>query len=141
MKKLLEVNDIVVVNNAWTGKKEYPVLQISDNWAKTDFRIFNRKIGKDGILKEHNQRGKTQWYDNEYYYIEKQYTMSQMIADRNTELQRAFDQAQECIGKLELEKDKINDRIVFIDKRIAEEKEMIQLCRKRAQEQNCEHIL
>ncbi len=55
MKKL-NVGDVIIVSSILSGKREYSVLSIDGNKAKTKFRTFNRNIAQDGSVYEYGKR-------------------------------------------------------------------------------------
>lgn len=142
MKKLLEIDDIVIVNNALIGEREYPVTDVGKDWAKTNFRTFNRVIKANGIVTEYKKRGGGSFYDNEYYLKENDtYTLEKKIAARDTELQRFYDLSVERLEKLKAEKYKLECRLNDIPAEIAKQESDIEHCKNRAIEQKCLHIL
>ncbi len=70
MKTNLEVGDIVVVSTALSGIREYPVLEINGNKAKTAFRTFHRKIYNGSAVYEYGKRLSA--YDNGYWVKEEE---------------------------------------------------------------------
>lgn len=64
-RKTLKEGDIVIVSNALSGLREYPVKKIIGNKAITDFRTFNRKIYPGGYIYEYGKRAYST--DNSYW--------------------------------------------------------------------------
>lgn len=56
MRNRLEVGDFIVVSSPLFGDKEYEVLSIDENKAKTKWRVLNSKIYPFGRVYEYGKR-------------------------------------------------------------------------------------